>query len=53
MASHHGKRRSEIMADEMQDMWNEKDYSHTGLGKVMKTLNGDHLTKITQPPETL
>ncbi|KAG9675172.1 hypothetical protein KCU99_g3247, partial [Aureobasidium melanogenum] len=36
-----------------KDMWNEKDYSHEGLGKVMKTLNGDHLTKITQPPETL
>ncbi|KAF2841387.1 hypothetical protein M501DRAFT_551772 [Patellaria atrata CBS 101060] len=36
-----------------KDMWNEKDYSHEGLGKVLKTLNGDHLTKITQPPETL
>jgi len=36
-----------------KDMWNEKDYSHEGLGKVMKTLNGDHLTKITQPPEDL
>ncbi|KAI5241689.1 hypothetical protein E4T43_05301 [Aureobasidium subglaciale] len=36
-----------------KDMWNEKDYSHEGLGKVMKTLNGDYLTKITQPPETL
>ena len=36
-----------------KDMWNEKDYSHEGLGKVMKTLNGDHLTKITQPPENL
>jgi len=33
-----------------KDMWNEKDYSHEGLGKVMKTLNGDHLTKITRPP---
>lgn len=32
-----------------KDMWNEKDYSHEGLGKVMKTLNGDHLTKITRP----
>ena len=31
-------------------MWNEKDYSHEGLGKVFETLNGDHLTKITQPP---
>jgi len=29
-----------------KDMWNEKDYSHEGLGKVFKTLNGDHLTKM-------
>ena len=36
-----------------RDMWNEKDYSHEGLGKIFKTLNGDHLTKITQPPKTL
>ncbi|KAJ4351556.1 uncharacterized protein N0V89_006899 [Didymosphaeria variabile] len=36
-----------------KDMWNEKDYSHEGLGKVMKTLNGDYLTKITKPPESL
>ncbi|MCJ1407308.1 hypothetical protein MMC19_001379 [Ptychographa xylographoides] len=36
-----------------KDMWNEKDYSHSGLGKVMKELNGDHLTKITRPPEDL
>jgi hypothetical protein len=36
-----------------KDMWNEKDYSHCGIGKVMKTLNGNHLTKITRPPETL
>jgi hypothetical protein len=36
-----------------KDMWNEKDYSHEGLGKVFKTLNGDHLTKITQPPQSL
>ena len=36
-----------------KDMWNEKDYSHEGLGKVMKTLNGDYLTKITQPPGDL
>ena len=33
-----------------KDMWNDKDYSHEGLGKVMKTLNGDYLTKITRPP---
>ena len=36
-----------------KDMWNEKDYSHEGLGKIMKTLNGDHLTKITRPPDSL
>ncbi|KAF2648878.1 hypothetical protein K491DRAFT_611898 [Lophiostoma macrostomum CBS 122681] len=36
-----------------KDMWNQKDYSHEGLGKVLKDLNGDHLTKITQPPESL
>jgi hypothetical protein len=30
-----------------KDIWNENDYSHQGIGKVMKTLNGDHLTKIT------
>lgn len=36
-----------------KDMWNEKDYSHEGLGKIMKELNGDHLTKITRPPDDL
>lgn len=36
-----------------KDMWNEKDYSHQGLGKVLKTLNGQHLTKITRPPKHL
>ncbi|KAH9809330.1 hypothetical protein Tdes44962_MAKER06191 [Teratosphaeria destructans] len=36
-----------------KDMWNHNDYSHEGLGKIMKTLNGDHLTKITQPPKSL
>ncbi|KAI9848028.1 MAG: hypothetical protein M1837_001130 [Sclerophora amabilis] len=36
-----------------KDMWNQEDYSHEGLGKVFKTLNGDQLTKITRPPETL
>lgn len=36
-----------------KDMWNEKDYSHEGLGKVMKTLNGDYLTGITRPPKSL
>ena len=36
-----------------KDMWNDKDYSHEGLGKIMKTLNGDYLTKITRPPGDL
>lgn len=36
-----------------KDMWNEKDYSHGGLGKVFKTLNGDYLTGITKPPKSL
>ncbi|KAG8531899.1 uncharacterized protein KY384_003535 [Bacidia gigantensis] len=36
-----------------KDMWNHKDYSHEGLGKVMKTLNGDYLTGITRPPKEL
>lgn len=36
-----------------KDMWNEKDYSHGGFGKVMKTLNGDYLTGITRPPKSL
>lgn len=36
-----------------KDMWNQKDYSHEGLGKVFKTLNGDYLTGITRPPKEL
>ncbi|ESZ90923.1 hypothetical protein SBOR_8695 [Sclerotinia borealis F-4128] len=36
-----------------KDMWNAKDYSHEGLGKVFKTLNGDYLTGITGPPKSL
>ena len=36
-----------------KDMWNDKDYSHSGIGKLIKNLNGDHLTKITQPPDSL
>lgn len=36
-----------------KDMWNHSDYSHEGLGKVMKTLNGDQLTKVTRPPGDL
>lgn len=36
-----------------KDQWNEKDYSHDGLGKVMKTLNGDTATFGTRPPKDL
>ncbi|KAI1613017.1 hypothetical protein EDD37DRAFT_648537 [Exophiala viscosa] len=36
-----------------KDMWNEKDYSHEGFGKLIKKLNGDYLTTITQPPKRL
>ena len=36
-----------------KDMWNEKDYNHKGFGMLVKKLNGDHLTKITKPPEDL
>lgn len=36
-----------------KDMWNSKDYTHSGIGQLIKRLNGDHLTKITQPPESL
>ncbi|KAF1814673.1 hypothetical protein P152DRAFT_282959 [Eremomyces bilateralis CBS 781.70] len=36
-----------------KDMWNAKDYSHEGIGMVMKHLNGDHLTKFTRPPDWL
>lgn len=36
-----------------KDMWNEKDYSHEGLGKVLKKMNGDFLTGITKPPKAL
>lgn len=36
-----------------KDMWNAKDYSHEGLGKLFKNLHGDHLTKVTQPPKSL
>ncbi|KAI6886548.1 hypothetical protein KC360_g2485 [Hortaea werneckii] len=36
-----------------KDQWNEKDYSHEGLGKVMKTLNGHFATIGTRPPKSL
>ncbi|KIW92620.1 uncharacterized protein Z519_06467 [Cladophialophora bantiana CBS 173.52] len=36
-----------------KDMWNSKDYSHAGIGKLIKNLNGDYLAKITQPPDSM
>ncbi|KAE8332551.1 hypothetical protein BDV39DRAFT_167186 [Aspergillus sergii] len=36
-----------------KDMWNSKDYSHEGLGMLIKKLNGDKLTNITKPPESI
>ena len=36
-----------------KELWNEKDYSHEGLGMVMKKLNGDKATKFTRPPKDL
>ncbi|KAE8155162.1 hypothetical protein BDV25DRAFT_135210 [Aspergillus avenaceus] len=36
-----------------KDMWNSKDYSHGGLGALMKKLNGDKLTHVTKPPEAV
>ena len=36
-----------------KDQWNEKDYSHGGLGKILKTINGDTATVVTRPPKDL
>lgn len=36
-----------------KDQWNEKDYDHGGLGKIMKTANGDFATIGTRPPKDL
>jgi len=36
-----------------KDQWNEKDYDHGGLGKIMKTVNGDWTTITTRPPKDL
>jgi hypothetical protein len=33
-------------SSQISSRWNEKDYSHDGFGKLVKMLNGDHLTKI-------
>lgn len=36
-----------------KDQWNEKDYSHGGFGKWLKTVNGDQTTLVTRPPKDL
>ena len=36
-----------------KDQWNQKDYDHGGLGKIMKTINGDFATIATRPPKDL
>ncbi|ETS85033.1 hypothetical protein PFICI_03058 [Pestalotiopsis fici W106-1] len=36
-----------------KDMWNEKDYSHDGLGKFFKTLQADVTPAMSRPPKTL
>ena len=36
-----------------KDQWNEKDYSHGGVGKILKTVNGDFTTITTRPPKDL
>ncbi|KAL3450424.1 hypothetical protein BJX65DRAFT_305261 [Aspergillus insuetus] len=36
-----------------KDMWSKRDYDHEGFGAVVKKLNGDKLTHITKPPESL
>lgn len=36
-----------------KDQWNEKDYSHAGVGMWFKKVNGDRLTGITRPPKDL
>ncbi|KAL3458899.1 hypothetical protein BJX64DRAFT_291680 [Aspergillus heterothallicus] len=36
-----------------KDMWSGRDYDHDGFGAAVKRLNGDKLTHITKPPESL
>ena len=36
-----------------KDQWSGSDYDHQGIGKLIKRLNGDKLTNITQPPKSL
>ncbi|CEN60642.1 hypothetical protein ASPCAL03078 [Aspergillus calidoustus] len=36
-----------------KDMWSRRDYDHEGFGAVVKKLNGDKLTHITKPPESI
>jgi hypothetical protein len=37
----------------LKEMWNEKDYSHEGLGKAMKTLQSDLLPGLLRPDKEL
>jgi hypothetical protein len=36
-----------------KDQWNEKDYSHQGIGKFIKTLSGDHMPKVVDLPDNV
>ncbi|KAJ0418283.1 hypothetical protein BJY00DRAFT_315172 [Aspergillus carlsbadensis] len=36
-----------------KDMWSQRDYDHEGFGAMVKKLNGDKLTHITKPPESI
>ncbi|RAL17459.1 uncharacterized protein BO97DRAFT_402042 [Aspergillus homomorphus CBS 101889] len=36
-----------------KDMWDEEDYDHGGFGAWIKKVNGDLLTHITKPPESI
>ncbi|KIA75898.1 hypothetical protein HK57_00303 [Aspergillus ustus] len=36
-----------------KDMWSGRDYDHEGFGALVKKLNGDKLTHITQPPDSI
>lgn len=35
-----------------KDTWNDKNYNYQGIAMLVKRLNGDYLTNITQPPKT-
>ena len=36
-----------------KEMWSEKDYTHSGIGHFMKTINGDQATWVTRPEKDL